>query len=165
MNVQMVAIFALGAGAGYAAHRESAAPAAAAVVHTPTAAPVAPLPRVVVVQAPPAPVLEAAEPEANREAKPDPAPAPDPPEEPKGTLQGIVTDSDGQPVYNVLVYAESPLGGGQTYTTSDGSYRLEGLPGAAYRVEFSRYGMQKTDRSVGVSVLDPVELDVTLPDD
>ena len=171
MNVQMIAIFALGATAGYAAHRESAAPAAASVAHAPTTGPAAPAsalivtppPRVIVVHAPPPPVIEAEQPEAEHEATPDPAPAADPPPAPTGTLQGTVTDSDGQPLYNVLVVASSPMGEAQTYTSGDGSYSIANLPGAVYNVKFSRYGEHLADRSVGVSVLDPVELDVTMP--
>jgi protocatechuate 3,4-dioxygenase beta subunit len=53
---------------------------------------------------------------------------------PGGTLSGVVTTANGDPIANVGVTADSPADGEFALTDSDGSYRITGLPPGSYRV-------------------------------
>jgi len=159
----MVAIFGVGATVGYAAHRvPAAAPTAPQIVAQQVVAPTTPATttRVVVLAPPPAAVPSGVVPDAAPDAEPDGAPGDD---APRGVLEGRVTDSrTGEGQCCVEVYADSLVAPRvSTRADSDGQYKLENLPSAAYTVHF-RYGRVNVERSAGVNQLDPTVLDVPI---
>ena len=80
-----------------------------------------------------------------------------------GVLEGVVSNKDGKGIANVIITFPD-LGGKQTRTGPDGSYRVTGLPGAGVTAEFLKEGYQiKVEvmqiREDGVTVLTiPLEL-------
>jgi hypothetical protein len=63
--------------------------------------------------------------------------------QPGASIGGVVTNSGGQTVGNVCVFAQSAPGGGgfhQAVTNGQGEYRLRGLPPDSYRIQFSACG-------------------------
>ena len=159
----MLAIFGVGATVGYAAHRapEAAPQAPQVVAQQQVITPAAPVQTRVVVLAPaPATVPTAAVPDAAPDAEPDAAASDD---SPHGALQGRVTDArTGEGQCCVEVTADSLVAPRvYTRTDSDGQYKLENLPSAAYTVHF-RYGRVIVDRSAGVNQLDPTVLDAQI---
>jgi hypothetical protein len=164
MYLRLIAMFSLGATVGYAAHRpaEPATVTAAPVLRT---ADVAPPPRAFV-HTLVAPQLPDGDPPAEPEAAPaDAATAPDPPSdpEPRGVLEGKVTNRAGEPIYWVEVTAQARLGDPVvTHTNSDGIYSIEGLPSGVYKLHFACNWMADADGDAGVNQLDPTDHDVTL---
>ncbi len=58
-----------------------------------------------------------------------------------GVLEGVVSNKDGKGIANVIITFPE-LGGKQTRTGPDGSYRVTGLPAAGVTAEFLREGYQ-----------------------
>lgn len=58
-----------------------------------------------------------------------------------GVLEGVVSNKDGKGIANVIITFPD-LGGKQTRTGPDGSYRVTGLPGAGVTAEFLKEGYQ-----------------------
>lgn len=54
----------------------------------------------------------------------------------KGSIQGTVTDTSGQPLRSICVTAQGDAGWGGASTASDGSYMIEGLDAGDYHVRF-----------------------------
>jgi hypothetical protein len=166
MSIRMLAIFSFGATVGYTAHHTATPAAASTQAAREMTMPERTPPRVIVV-APAAPSLPARAVEPEVEPPPDASETPEPDADsyvPHGVLEGRVTDArTGEPIQSVRIVTESLVGAPQkTYTDSDGNYRLEGLPSAAYKVHVRYYGSDPVERQVGVNQLDPTELDVTL---
>ena len=59
-----------------------------------------------------------------------------------GTIQGVVTDTDGKPVAGAQVSVASPTYATTTVTGPNGFYAVNGLPVDTYRVSFSKTGYQ-----------------------
>jgi hypothetical protein len=161
MDIRLIAIFSLGATVGYTAHRPpSPSTASVAAAREPVSSPP---PRVIVVAPPRVLVDPTAEPASLPSDASEAATRDADPYEPRGVLEGKVTEPPGEPSYGVTITAESLVDGPHsTRTDNDGNYRLEGLPSAMYKVHFVRYyDGASTDREVGVNQLDPTELDAT----
>ncbi|PCR90931.1 carboxypeptidase regulatory-like domain-containing protein [Natrinema ejinorense] len=77
-----------------------------------------------------------------------------------GTIDGTVTDADGEPIANATV----TVGDEQTTTADDGSYTLE-LESGEYELTVSAAGYENATANVTVEADSTVTVDVSLEDD
>ncbi len=80
--------------------------------------------------------------------------------QPRGALEGAVTDAEGQPLAGVNVFVPDLERG--TATEANGTYRLARLPAQRLRVRFSYVGYATTTREVAVPRGQTQTLDVAL---